>query len=83
MLRNKVLLIDDEAAPRFAVGRFLKARGFDIAHGSVLDARSLDCGVLPAATTGASVVRRSGTLDDVERDYIQQVLRDEKRFPEL
>jgi DNA-binding NtrC family response regulator len=30
MLRNKILLVDDEAAPRFAVRRFLKSRGFDI-----------------------------------------------------
>jgi DNA-binding NtrC family response regulator len=30
MLRNKVLLIDDEAAPRFAMRRFLKSRGFDV-----------------------------------------------------
>jgi DNA-binding NtrC family response regulator len=30
MLRNRVLLVDDEAAPRFAMRRFLKSRGFDI-----------------------------------------------------
>ncbi|HWW61954.1 MAG TPA: response regulator, partial [Thermoanaerobaculia bacterium] len=30
MLRNKILLVDDEAAPRFAMRRFLKSRGFDI-----------------------------------------------------
>src|SRR5262245_20979363 len=30
MLRNKILLVDDEGAPRFAVRRFLKSRGFDI-----------------------------------------------------
>src|SRR6185436_17203371 len=30
MLRNRVLLVDDEAAPRFAIRRFLKSRGFDV-----------------------------------------------------
>ena len=30
MLRNRVLLVDDEPAPRFAMRRFLKSRGFDI-----------------------------------------------------
>ena len=30
MLRNKILLVDDETAPRFAMRRFLKSRGFDI-----------------------------------------------------
>src|SRR5258708_11977428 len=30
MLRNKVLLVDDEAAPRFGMRRFLKSRGFDV-----------------------------------------------------
>jgi DNA-binding NtrC family response regulator len=30
MLRNKVLLVDDETAPRFAMRRFLKSRGFDV-----------------------------------------------------
>jgi DNA-binding NtrC family response regulator len=30
MLRNRVLLVDDESAPRFAMRRFLKSRGFDI-----------------------------------------------------
>lgn len=44
-------------------------------HGAELDARSLDFGA--AAPAAATVVRRSGTLDDVERDYIEQVLRDE------
>jgi DNA-binding NtrC family response regulator len=45
-------------------------------HGSVLDARSLDFGA-PAAPAASNVVRRSGTLDEVEREYIEQVLRDE------
>ena len=44
-------------------------------HGSVLDARALDFGASPVASP--NVARRSGTLDDVERDYIEQVLRDE------
>jgi DNA-binding NtrC family response regulator len=44
-------------------------------HGAVLDAGTLDFGVrVPVAASG---VRRSGTLDEVERDYIEQVLRDE------
>jgi len=46
-------------------------------HGEALDARSLD---FPAALAGAPsphLVRREGTLDDIERDYIEQVLRDE------
>jgi DNA-binding NtrC family response regulator len=30
MLRNKILLVDDETAPRFAMRRFLKSRGFDV-----------------------------------------------------
>ncbi len=30
MLRNKILLVDDEGAPRFAVRRFLKSRGYDV-----------------------------------------------------
>ncbi len=45
-------------------------------HGSVLDARTLDFGAPPVAAA-TNVVRRSGTLDEVERDYIEQVLRDE------
>jgi DNA-binding NtrC family response regulator len=45
-------------------------------HGEVLDARALDFGssAIPASST---TVRRSGTLDEVERDYLEQVLRDE------
>jgi DNA-binding NtrC family response regulator len=45
-------------------------------HGSELDARALDFGAV-SPPLAANVVRRSGTLDDVERDYIEQVLRDE------
>jgi DNA-binding NtrC family response regulator len=30
MLRNKVLLVDDDAGPRFGMRRFLKSRGFDV-----------------------------------------------------
>jgi len=45
-------------------------------HGSILDARSLDFGA-PQVSVASNVVRRSGTLDEVERDYIEQVLRDE------
>ena len=44
-------------------------------HGDVLDAHALDFGA--AATPSATMVRRTGTLDEVERDYIEQVLRDE------
>jgi len=44
-------------------------------HGGILDARMLDFGA--AQPAAAIAVRRQGTLDDVERDYIEQVLRDE------
>src|ERR1043165_4776279 len=30
MLRNRVLLVDDEGGPRFGVRRFLKSHGFDV-----------------------------------------------------
>src|ERR1043165_9911730 len=30
MLRNRVLLVDDEAGPRFGVRRFLKSHDFDV-----------------------------------------------------
>jgi DNA-binding NtrC family response regulator len=43
-------------------------------HGPVLDARALD---FPQAAPSSQAVRRAGTLDEVERDYIEQVLRDE------
>ena len=48
-------------------------------HGAVLDAQSLDfgTGVTGASPSATMTVRRSGTLDEVERDYIEQVLRDE------
>ncbi|HVR38180.1 MAG TPA: helix-turn-helix domain-containing protein, partial [Thermoanaerobaculia bacterium] len=45
-------------------------------HGAVLDARSIDFGA-PTPAQVTNVERRTGTLDDVERDYIEQVLRDE------
>jgi DNA-binding NtrC family response regulator len=44
-------------------------------HGTVLDARALDFG--PPPVSGPTVVQRSGTLDDVEREYMEQVLREE------
>jgi DNA-binding NtrC family response regulator len=47
-------------------------------HGDVLDASAL---VMPseltAVTTSQIAVKRSGTLDDVEREYIEQLLREE------
>ncbi|HEX3581838.1 MAG TPA: sigma-54 dependent transcriptional regulator [Thermoanaerobaculia bacterium] len=45
-------------------------------HGDVIDAEQL---VMPAemAPTASSATTRSGTLEDVERDYIDQVLREE------
>ncbi|HEY2092487.1 MAG TPA: sigma-54 dependent transcriptional regulator [Thermoanaerobaculia bacterium] len=47
-------------------------------HGDVLDAEQL---VMPAeapsAAQSSAATPRSGTLEDVERDYIEQVLRDE------
>ena len=53
-------------------------RGLLRSHGEVLDAAALAIPAdvhTPAYT--AAVVRRSGTLDEVERDYIEQVLREE------
>ena len=51
-------------------------------HGTELDVSGIVTPSEPApaaATTAAdNVVRRGGTLDDVERDYIEQVLREEK-----
>jgi DNA-binding NtrC family response regulator len=49
-------------------------------HGDVLDAGSIDFPSLRAVASpgGPTVsVRRAGTLDDIEREYIEQVLRDE------
>ncbi len=45
-------------------------------HGEVLDSRSLD---FPSAASQATpaVAHRGGTLDEVERDYIEQILREE------
>jgi DNA-binding NtrC family response regulator len=48
-------------------------------HGAELDAASIIMPSEPAPVAAAdNVVRRSGTLDEVERDYIEQVLREEK-----
>jgi DNA-binding NtrC family response regulator len=44
-------------------------------HGDVLDARALD---FPSSVVADPVITRSGTLDEVERDYIHQVLREER-----
>src|SRR5205823_9641817 len=50
-------------------------------HGPELDVSSI---IMPsesapaAAAAAENVARRSGTLDEVERDYIEQVLREEK-----
>jgi DNA-binding NtrC family response regulator len=44
--------------------------------GGTLNARSLDFGA-PLTNAGAGTARRSGSLDDVEREYLEQVLRDE------
>ncbi len=50
-------------------------------RGEVLDVRALDFpsgGAITAPVApAASAVRRSGTLDDVEKEYIEQVLREE------
>jgi DNA-binding NtrC family response regulator len=46
-------------------------------HGEVLDARALDFPESRSPSPDATAARRSGTLEDVERDYIEQVLRDE------
>src|ERR1044071_6800859 len=52
-------------------------------HGTDLDVSGIvtPAETAPVATTAAAsdnIVRRGGTLDDVERDYIEQVLREEK-----
>jgi DNA-binding NtrC family response regulator len=51
-------------------------------HGTELDVSGVVAPSEPApmatATASDNVVRRGGTLDDVERDYIEQVLREEK-----
>src|ERR1043165_480349 len=51
-------------------------------HGAELDVSGIVMPSEPAPAAAApasdNVVRRSGTLDDVERDYIEQVLREEK-----
>jgi DNA-binding NtrC family response regulator len=53
-------------------------RGLLRSHSEVLDAAALAIPAdVHAPAPQASVVRRSGTLDEVERDYIEQVLREE------
>jgi DNA-binding NtrC family response regulator len=55
-------------------------RGLLRSHGDVLDASMLALRAdvaAPAAQAAPSIVKRSGTLDEVERDYIEQVLREE------
>ena len=55
-------------------------RALLLSHGDVLDADRLSVQPVPRmpnASPGAQPAR-SGTLDEVERDYIEQVLRDEK-----
>jgi DNA-binding NtrC family response regulator len=49
-------------------------RGLLRSHGDVLDASAL---VMPSETSAPPGVQRSGTLEDVERDYIEQVVREE------
>lgn len=46
-------------------------------HGDVLDARAIDFPTGPSDAPGIDGARRSGTLEDLERDYIEQVLREE------
>ena len=45
--------------------------------GDVLDARALDFPSLAAPVASAPAARRDGTLEEVERDYMEQILRDE------
>jgi DNA-binding NtrC family response regulator len=51
-------------------------------HGPELDAASIimpsDAAPSPAPTPAAPAPRRGGTLDEMEREYIEQVLREEK-----
>jgi DNA-binding NtrC family response regulator len=51
-------------------------------HGPELDAASIimpsDAAPPPTPTPAAPAPRRGGTLDEVEREYIEQVLREEK-----
>lgn len=46
-------------------------------HGDVLDARAIDFPMSGGDASSAMNVRRGGTLDDLEREYIEQVLREE------
>jgi DNA-binding NtrC family response regulator len=52
-------------------------RGLLRSHGDVLDSAAIVMPAEASAPAAAAVVRRGGTLDDVERDYIEQVLREE------
>jgi DNA-binding NtrC family response regulator len=54
-------------------------RGLLRSHGDVLDASmlALPADVAAPAQAAPNIVKRGGTLDDVERDYIEQVLREE------
>jgi DNA-binding NtrC family response regulator len=47
-------------------------------HGDVLDGELLAMPATAPAPAAANPAPRSGTLDDVEREYMEQVLRDEK-----
>jgi len=47
-------------------------------HGTELDVASIIMPSEPAPVAADNAVRRGGTLDEVERDYIEQVLREEK-----
>jgi len=53
----------------------LRSHGPELDVDSIIMPSSADAPPAPAAD---NVVRRSGTLDEVERDYIEQVLREEK-----
>ncbi|HEV2720051.1 MAG TPA: sigma-54 dependent transcriptional regulator [Thermoanaerobaculia bacterium] len=47
-------------------------------HGAALDLSGVLTPSEPAPAVATNIVRRSGTLDEVEREYIEQVLREEK-----
>src|ERR1043165_5627840 len=53
-------------------------RALPRSHGPELDARSIIMPSDAAPAAAEPAPRRSGTLDEVERDYIEQVLREEK-----
>ncbi|HEX7830798.1 MAG TPA: sigma 54-interacting transcriptional regulator, partial [Thermoanaerobaculia bacterium] len=46
-------------------------------HGDVLDAKAIDFPTTQSEAPAAAVRRNGGTLEDVEREYIEQVLREE------